>query len=517
MAIKRLIYFTATDLRVYRRAGAALQTEGRFSVDEAGITSFREFLTQHRGALFYVVADLAGEDFHEDQIPFLRGAERRTVIERRLAQRYRDTRLAAAISLGIVKDERRNERLLLASFTNAPQFTPWLDALAEAGTKLAGVFSVPMLAPALAARLGPRRDRCIVVSVNGAGLRQSFVENGRLRFARLEPTVNLAPDALALFVRSETARLAQYLETLRALPRDGPPLRIYVVAPRGQRENFERALASDGRLEFVTTDLTDALRRVGLRQAPEDSFAESLYLHLAAQSPPKEQFAKSEERRGYRVWQLQRAVAAVGMVGFAACLLYAGVTWLDILGTRNMTASHQRESNAAAERYVRITRTFPVTQTTTDNLKTTVNEFRKIASRSTSPEGALGHLSQVLEQFPEIELDKLTWRVGLPGAPGRGAGAVTPRAKPPADAGERTAELLEIDGRVNAAQRSDYRAITEKVERFAVALGQASEYRVVRTRLPFDVASEGTLSGDISTRETGEAPRFTVLLAKRLP
>jgi len=134
MATKRLIYFTATELRVYRRSRSTLDSEARFDTDEAGIEAFRAFLSQHRDALLYVVADLAGEDFHEDQIPYLRGAERRTVVERRLAQRYRDTRLSAAIPLGIIKDERRNERLLLASFTNAQQFTPWLDAIAESGT-----------------------------------------------------------------------------------------------------------------------------------------------------------------------------------------------------------------------------------------------------------------------------------------------------------------------------------------------------------------------------------------------
>ena len=96
MATKRLIYFSAAEIRVYRRARSTLETEARFSADEAGIQAFRGFLTRHRGALFYVVADLAGEDFHEDQIPYLRGVERRTVVERRLAQRYRDTRLAAA-------------------------------------------------------------------------------------------------------------------------------------------------------------------------------------------------------------------------------------------------------------------------------------------------------------------------------------------------------------------------------------------------------------------------------------
>ncbi|KPK07655.1 MAG: hypothetical protein AMJ64_06125 [Betaproteobacteria bacterium SG8_39] len=516
MATKRLIYFSAAELRVYRRTRSALASEARFSADEAGIEAFRGFLGRHRGALFYVVADLAGEDFHEDQIPFLRGAERRTVIERRLAQRYRDTRLAAAISLGVVKDERRNERLLLASFTNAQQFTPWLDALAEAGTKLAGVFSVPMLAPALAARLAGRQARCLVVSVDRAGLRQSFIDNGRLRFARLEPTVNLAPDALALFVRSETARLAQYLGTLRVLPRDGTPLKVLVVAPRGERARFEQALLSDAHLEFVTTELPEAQGRVGLRSAPQDSFAETLYLHLAARIPPKEQFAKREERRGYLLWQLQRAVAAAGIAGLAACALYAGVIWVDILSVRGQIDIQQRESRNAADRYASITRTFPVTQTTTDNLKATVNEFRKIAARSASPEGTLAHLSAVLEQFPEFELDNLTWQIGKTDAPESRANAAATRAKPAATV-DQSVELLEINGRVNAAQRSDYREITEKVERFAEALGSNPAYRVVRTRLPFDVASEGTLTGDVGAQETGEAPRFTIVLAKRLP
>jgi hypothetical protein len=516
MATKRLIYFTATELRVYRRSRSTLDSEARFDTDEAGIEAFRAFLTRHRGALFYVVADLAGEDFHEDQIPFLRGAERRTVVERRLAQRYRDTRLAAAISLGIVKGERRNERLLLASFTNAQQFTPWLDALAEAGTKLAGVFSVPMLAPTLAVRLGGRQSRCIVVSVNQAGLRQSFIDNGRLRFARLEPTVNLAPDSLALFVRSETARLASYLGTLRVAPRDGTPLKVFVVAPRGERARFEQTLTSDGTLEFVTLELPEALDRVGLRSTPADSLGETLYLHLAARKPPDEQFAKLEERRGFLVWQLQRAIGIAGAVGLAACALYAGAIWIDILSVHGKIDTQKRESRSAAERYASITRTFPVTQTTTDNLKATVTEFRKIATRSATPEGMLAHLSAALEQFPEFELDSLVWRIGNTEAPSRGARQTAAGAKAAAGA-SKLAEILEINGRVNAAQRSDYRDITEKVERFAAALGDDPSYSVVRTRLPFDIASEGTLTGDVGAHETGEAPRFTVVLAKRLP
>jgi hypothetical protein len=75
---------------------------------------------------------------------------------------------------------------------------------------------------------------------------------------------------------------------------------------------------------------------------------------------------------------------------------------------------------------------------------------------------------------------------------------------------------LEISGRVNATERNDYRAITAQVRRFAAALG-SSGYELARTDLPFDVAPEGTLTGDIGSTESGEAPRFTIVLLRRLP
>ena len=134
MSAQRILYFSAEQHFLYRSRGTALELEARFTADEAGVDNFRDYLRTQRGALFSVLADLAGEDFHEDQVPFLRGGDLEAVVQRRLAQRYRDTRLAAALSLGqTIVGERRNERLLLASFTNTQQISPWLDALDQAG------------------------------------------------------------------------------------------------------------------------------------------------------------------------------------------------------------------------------------------------------------------------------------------------------------------------------------------------------------------------------------------------
>jgi hypothetical protein len=181
---------------------------------------------------------------------------------------------------------------------------------------------------------------------------------------------------------------------------------------------------------------------------------------------------------------------------------------------RGETQSLLAQTQQSTQEYQRITSAFPVTQTTTDNLRATVTEFGNIARRTAAPGGALVYVSRVLNDFPQIELDSLQWRLERPDE--RAAAKPPAGAASAAAAGEVT-QVLELSGRVGAMRRSDYRAITAEVQRFASALRTDPGYRVVRTQLPFDVTSEGTLSGDIGTAaETGEAPRFTIVLARSL-
>lgn len=517
MSSKHLIYFTAAEHYVYKWSAGTLGLEASFPADDAGLTGFREYLRGRQGALFALLADLAGEDFHEDQIPYLRGNDRQAVVQRRLAQRYRDTRIAAALSLGTVSGERRNERLLLTSFSNTQQFGPWLDALTESGARLAGIYSVPLLAPALASRLGARGGPCLVVTLNRTGLRQCFVQDGKLRFGRLERAVDVQPEALAAFVRSETGRLAQYLTTLRALPREGPPLQVFVVAPPGRSGDFAQTLVSDARLAFHTVGMEEAARKVGVKSAPADTAAEQLYLHLALRRPPREQFAGSDERRGFLIWQLQRAIVAAAVLAFLAGAAYAGVDWLKAASVQRHAARLQASAREAAQRYHRITASFPVTQTTTENLKATVIEFEKIAARSATMRPVMVYLSEAMDRFPHIELDGLVWSVERMTGPSLSElGSGKTKTVSSAAAKGDYAELLRISGQVNATQGSDYRAITAEVQRFARALSSAPRYQVVHTVLPFDITSAGVLTGDIGQAERSATPRFTIVLAHKL-
>ena len=157
-----------------------------------------------------------------------------------------------------------------------------------------------------------------------------------------------------MFVRSETLRLAQYLATLRVLPRDGGPVQVLVVAPPGQRAAFEQVLQSDARLVFRTVDSAEAEARrrpaAQARRAPpaRRSTCTSRRSSRRASSSPR-----AAERRRYLVWQLQRAVVAAGAIGFAACALFAGARWLDVVQARGTRRAAGRRRRGAPPRPTR--------------------------------------------------------------------------------------------------------------------------------------------------------------------
>jgi hypothetical protein len=205
-------------------------------------------------------------------------------------------------------------------------------------------------------------------------------------------------------------------------------------------------------------------------------------------------------------------VLAAGALGFAACALFAATRAYEALDWRVRATELAREARNAAERYQRITASFPVTETTTENLRVAVLEFRRLAEASAQPDPALIHVSRVLERFPQMELDAIQWSVGRAGEQ-RQLEARTPASGAPRSD---QAVQIELSGRMSATQRGDYRGITAQVQAFASALA-SNGYQLVRTQLPFDVTSEGTLTGDIGGRDSGEAPRYTIILAKSLP
>jgi len=97
---KRLCYFTSQRVTAYLWEKGELQKEGAFDMNEKGVAEFSRYVAGAPESLFYVLADVVEEDFFQENIPYVRGADRRALLARKLAQRYRDASLALPLSLG---------------------------------------------------------------------------------------------------------------------------------------------------------------------------------------------------------------------------------------------------------------------------------------------------------------------------------------------------------------------------------------------------------------------------------
>jgi hypothetical protein len=515
MAQRRLIYFTVDHVTAYAWRAGELKVERSFDTGDEAVAEFGVYVSEHPGSLFYLLVDLVEEDFSQETIPAVRGKDRKALIARKIAQRYRDTTLALALSLGIVSaGGRREEKVLFTSFTNTQPFQSWLSVLRSREARLVGVFSIPLLTPLAAKRAGFKNPSFLMVSVAKAGLRQSYVENGQIRFSRLGRADQEDPKVLAEACAAESSRIQQYLVNLRIISRDAGPLDVIVLAPSQHKALYDAACHSTSNLKFHVLDLEATSRACGLKALPDQAGAEALFLHVLAGNQPAGQFAGDDLRRFYHLWRARVALLTVGAAAFAFCLMLSALKLVDVYNVKQRAETDRSLEAVAAQQYARLQVTFPQTPTDTEKLGAIVRNYQTLLSLPNNPEPMLIELSNALAVSPQIEIERIEWETSTSPASAAGAAAKSSALKSPA-AIPAARQVAQISGRINHGQSSDYRAITQIVDQFVDALRKQPGIEVVSRRLPFDITAERSLSGDIGVQRAAEVPRFTIVLSKR--
>jgi len=518
----RLLYLTASRLTAHSLSRASLAVDATFERNDSGLAAFAKYLAGS-GHLYYLVVDVVEEDYHQDTIPYLGRSDRRQVLSRKLAQRYRDTSLTLSMSLGYEKSERRNEKVLYASFSNTQQFQPWLNALERSQCRLAGIYSTALLAPALIKGAGLKLPRCLLVSVQQTGLRQSYVEDGKIRFSRVG-RLNLEDiAAVAAACASESARLQQYLVTMRVLPTATTPIDVMVLAAGQYHAALTEACRSSELLRFHVVNADTQCGAAGLKSYPPDAPCEALFLHAVANDAPAEQFAQAQHRHHYRLWQISRGLYLAGMTVLAAGLLYAGERMLEAYTLRGQIESDQARYQALSTEYARLTASFPPTPTSTENLKATIKQYRMLQAQTATPGYLYAEISKTLAGFPQVEIASIDWRIGKPPAE-IGAKAAAPRASAPtptdgtpAAAVDAGYALAVVSARVVGARRVDLRSITDMADQFIATLKKNPQLQVWGIHMPFAITAVDTLSGEIgSERAIAEDAAFSVTVGREL-
>src|SRR5262249_54263621 len=198
-----------------------------------------------------------------------------------------------------------------------------------------------------------------------AGLRQSYVENGHIRFSRVG-RVNLSdPLAIARDCAAESVRTQQYLVNARILPREAPPLDVLVLAPGKDKALYDGACVDSQRLHFHVREFEKVARSIGLKSTPPDSLGEGLFLHALAESAPRDQFADRRLLHFYDLWRARIGLMTGGALAMGMCLLLAGSRLLDAYLIGQESVQDRRQEASASEEYGRLQAPFPTTPTST--------------------------------------------------------------------------------------------------------------------------------------------------------
>ncbi|MDR1934262.1 MAG: hypothetical protein LBS49_01475 [Candidatus Accumulibacter sp.] len=517
MRTQRLLYLGTHQMTAYRWRRGALAREAAFPPTAVGWGQFARYLAQNAKSRFSLLADVAEEGFQLETIPYLRGADRQRVIERKLAQTFFDTPLRAAISLGHEKNRRKDERLLLAALGNPAFFQPWLDGVRATDTALCGIFSLPLITPLLLKKLRIPPHPCLLLSVQEQSLRQSFFDQGELRFSRLTALQQSGVGGvggvggiggIAQAFATESAKLQQYLASQRLIGR-GQAVTAHILAHPGAFEAIQDSCADTPALAFKLLDIGECARRVGLKTAPQDSRAEPLFLHLLAADPPGAQFAGEDLRHVFHIAQLRSLLRGAGVLALGACLLLSGKYLFDAHRVARDLDTLRGEAALARRQYGEILGSFPSVPVDDETLKRVIDHYLAEEKRGATPAAFYREISQALEAEAAIEIDRLEWKIGG-GEPGAAGGdGMAADARPPPEDGESMA----VHGRLRLPAQASTRQWLAAFNRFVDAL-RAAGLRVEILQQPFDIASGASLrGGDASAEE--EKPREFALRVSR--
>lgn len=491
MTSRHILYADAAGLVAYRRQRGGIGLEGEFAADAAGCAAFEAWLAQRRSGIFRLLADVADEDFHTEDIPYVGGRDRAALLRRKLDQHRRGTPLAVALPQGRLAQGRRDERVLFASLTHPQLFAPWLDALTRAGAALAGIHSLPQAMVGLPE--AQAHERALLVTISRAGLRQTLFENGQLRFSRLTALASTAPAEAAVACADEAARIRPYADSHGLIAGDGP-LAVLILVHPAHAGAFRQRCRDSADLRFEFLDLVAVARRHGLATPPADCRSEVLFAHLLSRRPPRRQYANNDVRRHFRLRQARIAFAAGTWATLALGLAVAGLQWheADLLRreTAALHAQIERDADALRARQASL----PATPIAADRLRAVVERHAQLVRTSPGPTPLYRRLGAVLAEFPEIELERLDWSLAEGGADGPAA-------------------VVDVHGVLPAEMAQDQNRQIAAIEALRTRLGGAGGIRARATSLPFDADSGRVLT---SAAANAEPLRFALRVSQAL-
>lgn len=511
MTNRRLLYLSAHQMTSFLWKAGTLTEEGRFASTEAGFQQFSAYLAENSGSTYSILANVAEEGFQIETIPFLQGADRKAIIQRKLGQLFFNAGLTASQSLGYQKTKRKNERILLAALTNNDFFAPWLKCLDGADIALSGIYSLPLLAPSLLKKLRLVEDQCLLLTVQDQSIRQSYFEKGELLFSRLSPLQNSSIGGIAQTFSTEALKLQQYLTSQRLIGRN-QLITVHVLAHQGALKAIQASCLDTGTIHFNILNIEDCAKKTKLKTPPPNTHCEQLFLNLLATSPSRIQFADDTQRHNFHLRQIRTGLYGFGALALVGCLLFSGNLFYETYTVTQGTEALRNEATLSRQRYEDIVKPFPPIPTNNETLRRVIDRYAELEKRSATPNGLYHEISRALNIAPAAEINAIEWSVGG----GEFSKAAAANQTSAAAAVPNDSEAAIVHGSIRLGANANPRQMLGVFNSLLAALKSNPKLQVEVLKRPFDIESGKSLKGGDTTVEDNKPRSFSLQIIRKI-
>lgn len=492
--MKRLLFFPGHRILAYEWHAGAFRRIEAFEPDEEGREKFRQWLREAPRTPLQMLIDVIEEEFHIDHVPHVIGRERAHLYKRTARRHFRNSDFTYITRQGRERQGRRDDRVLVAGLTNPDLLRVWLDILAEVQVPLKGIHSLPLVGEYLLPHLGAERaGRVLVVSQQEPGtLRQSYYENGRLRFSRLVPGRYDGAAEYADFVHDELHQTLHFLENQR-FRGQGRPVDTCVLADSDAHAALRERLAGSVIVNCHLVPLADLSARVGDRGGVSGPYADTIFAQLLLRRRPANHYGLARLRHFFFVQRARVGLRVLAAASVLAAVAVAGGAWLRGQAYESgIDRAQAREARFEQLYEERLSRLDEFDYRAVD-VKNAVDLMADVgAAVRQTPDPLMDALGAILAEHPALTLERLQWAradgvvddVERIGGSNTGAMAGGP--------------VVQIGGRVSGLD-GGYRRAISRFERFVQRLRDAGPGSVAVERAPFDLAPGSDVSGDSGT------------------
>ncbi len=492
----------------------ALTQLARYRPINPDFEAFQVFLRSQSKTPFVIITDFIEEDFRNESVAHVTGADRTALLTRKLNHSFRTTQYRTARVVGREREGRKDDKVLFTALTKPELLDPWISRILELKIPIKAVTSAAYLMELFAQTLKFKREPhlLLVNQEHVSGLRQTYLQNGRVIFSRLTAITDAETASFEDMLLEQCEQTRKYLERIKQLPYDAL-LNVHVYTPvpmTDARERQQELL----RFTYDAISTMEGKAQIDLQGVAPGAIAFTLGRVLAGKGVPNV-YAPLQTRRFLYLDRISRTLVVLsGMVLMTGVAASAPAVF-------EVTSSWERERQLVAQtqpllqEYEVLRERFPETPIPSSQMELVVATHEGITAQAFHPLDTLSLISKALEASPELDLAKIEWElVEVPADEGEaalGSGLVETAEVvfQKAVVAGRTTLVIHLEGRVQSTQ--SHREAQAQVLAFSQALETFGDFQVTPVKMPMDAGANGF----VATTLDGEVVRADFILELR--